>query len=362
MGLWTVRHLDCSTHAGAIKMSTNPTPESTTLYLRNATSDKQYAASLEARGDGWVVQFQYGRRGAPQSCGSKTPAPVEYACAKKIYDGLIREKTGKGYTPAESGQAYQDTTHAGRDTGVRPQLLNAVPATGLDALLDDPHVIAQQKQDGVRRLLVVENGVAVGGNRKGLAVALPVTIANAATRACNGLGRTVIDGEDLGDCVVAFDLLMENGRDLTRYAYDTRLHALNALLGQHPEIATHLRCTTSARTPAEKRDLLATLRAKNAEGIVFKHALAPYEADRPDSGGPALKYKFVATATVRVGRCKPGKRSVAMHVRSAGVEVFVGHCTIPINAAIPLEGSLMDVATRTHTLRVVRLSSRSIRV
>ena len=66
--------------------------ESVTLYFREGSSDKVYQISLEPAGDGYVVNFAYGRRGSTLSTGTKTHHPVPFDEAKSIYDRLVREK------------------------------------------------------------------------------------------------------------------------------------------------------------------------------------------------------------------------------------------------------------------------------
>lgn len=96
------------------------------LYFAEKNSNKEYHAELAASGGGFVVNFRYGRRGGALQSGSKTPSPVDYAKAEKIYNKLVAEKTGKGYTPDESGTSYQGSENAGRRTGFAPQLCNAI--------------------------------------------------------------------------------------------------------------------------------------------------------------------------------------------------------------------------------------------
>lgn len=50
--------------------------ESIALAFTEGSSDKVYHAQLEAKGEGYTVNFQYGRRGGTLASGSKTPEPV----------------------------------------------------------------------------------------------------------------------------------------------------------------------------------------------------------------------------------------------------------------------------------------------
>jgi predicted DNA-binding WGR domain protein len=73
------------------------TKESIELFFNEGTSDKIYKCSIEEQGSGFVVNFEYGRRGSALKAGTKTPSPVAFDEAKKVYDKLVNEKTGKGY-------------------------------------------------------------------------------------------------------------------------------------------------------------------------------------------------------------------------------------------------------------------------
>ena len=318
--------------------------ESATLYFTDAGSDKVYSAQLTQAGDLFSVSFQYGRRGSALTAGTKTVYPVPYVNAKKIYDQLVKAKTAKGYTPAESGERYQDTSNAGRTTGLSPQLLNAVEEQELKALIADPGVVAQEKFDGERRILIFSESGVVGTNRNGLVVPISSRLESSILSMFTSppAGRTVIDGEDLGDAgYAAFDLLELDGQCFRSKPYVDRLVVLERLLMKSDAF---LITPVSPTSPEGKRKLLQDLRDQNAEGIVFKHANAAWSAGRPNSGGPALKFKFVASATVRAGNAKDGKRSVEMLVLCEnGADVCVGYVTIPANAAIPAPGALIEV-------------------
>src|SRR5258708_13296354 len=97
-----------------------PQTERITLYYREGSSDKVYQASIETQGEGFVVNFAYGRRGSTMNTGTKTQTPVDYDNAKRIFDKLVREKQAKGYTPGEDGTPYQNTSKEHRVTSLLP--------------------------------------------------------------------------------------------------------------------------------------------------------------------------------------------------------------------------------------------------
>jgi bifunctional non-homologous end joining protein LigD len=310
--------------------------EYTTLYYRHGASDKVYQAGLEARDGGYVVHFAYGRRGATLATGSKTQAPVAYAAAKAIYDKLVAEKTAKGYTPGPDGTPYHHTGEARRATGIHCQLLNPVEDDQVERLIADPAWLAQPKHDG-RRLLIDKRGDGITGiNRLGLTVALPETLAHDAGRCPLDL---ILDGECIGETFHAFDALRIENDDIGGLPYSERYLRLMNLLAsfQHP----HIQFVRTAFTLKQKTELFGQLQKADAEGIVFKRIDAPYLAGRPASGGPQLKHKFCATASLIVGKIN-AKRSVSLLLFEGDKVKPAGNVTIPPNYKVPLTGQIVE--------------------
>ena len=185
-----------------------PQTERITLYYHEGSSDKVYQASIEPQGEGFVVNFAFGRRGSTLNTGTKTQAPVDYDSAKRLYDKLVREKKAKGYTEGPDGTPYLHTNKEDRITGLLPQLLNPIDEREVQRLLQDPAWAAQEKLDG-RRVLVRKAGAEIHGiNRKGLLIGLPSPIVVGAHKISSDF---VLDGECVGDVLYAFDLLEWDG-------------------------------------------------------------------------------------------------------------------------------------------------------
>jgi predicted DNA-binding WGR domain protein len=66
------------------------------LFFQEGTSDKVYEIDLCESGDGFLVNFRYGRRGASLKEGTKTIFPVPLAEAEKVFAALEQEKRKKG--------------------------------------------------------------------------------------------------------------------------------------------------------------------------------------------------------------------------------------------------------------------------
>ena len=311
--------------------------KTTSLYYREGSSDKEYHVRLEAKGDGFVVNIAYGRRGSTLSTGTKTSAPVYYDAALMIFDKLVREKRAKGYTEGPDGTPYQHSENASQVSGLMPQLLNTVDEAEAAQLTSKPNWGMQEKKDGKRLLLRKANGSIEGINKKGLVVGVVETVVKTASELRSDF---VIDGESIGDYLHAFDLLFLNGEDLRAKPYRQRYGALLTLLaGGLPK---HIKVVSCWVDPIDKASWLRTFKQQKAEGVVFKLMNAPYTAGRPNSGGSQLKHKFVATLSAVVAKLN-SQRSVGLRLLNHEGWQAVGNVTIPPNQPVPQVGAVVEV-------------------
>jgi bifunctional non-homologous end joining protein LigD len=325
--------------------ATQPLKESVSLYFREGSSDKVYHAQLEPKDSGFVVNFQYGRRGSTLTPGTKTQTPVEYDKAKKIFDKLVAEKKGRGYTEGEEGTPYQGSDKAGQKSGIQCQLLNFIDEDRVQSLLRDPAWMMQEKKDG-RRLLVRKKGDVVEGiNRKGLIVGISSKIEKAVAKL--PFNQVILDGEAIGDTYYVFDCLLVEPtgpaltqRNLKTEPYAVRHGAMRRTLEAAP--SRTLVPVAGWLTNSEKLAAYKILEQTRAEGVVFKKMDAPWNAGRPNSGGTQLKYKFYATATCVVLK-QNDQRSVSVGVGRFDGKVAVGNVTIPPNHDVPREEQLIEV-------------------
>jgi bifunctional non-homologous end joining protein LigD len=320
---------------------------STYLYFTEGSSDKVYNVHLRPEGAGWIVAFENGRRGGTLKSGLKTATPLPFAEAEAVFAKTVKDKMKGGYTEQESGTAYAGTTTAGEVTGFQPKLLNPITPEEAVALHNVWGMVGCQiKRDGERRGVLVVDGQIRAANRSGLAVACQEHVMAAVSRICLEKGA-VLDGEDVGGRIYVFDLLAWNGVSIT----DQPLHARAVALGELADwvAAEGLGDVVGvdepvwANTSADIARFLAEARIAQEEGVVFLDGDAPYIPGRPNSGGRALKVKFIESATVRVCAQTPGKRSVSMEVQDGGIWRGVGSVTIPANATIPDVGALVEV-------------------
>lgn len=311
----------------------------TTLYFREGNSDKVYQANIIQNDDGFVVTFAYGRRGSALKDGSKTPVPVPYEQARKIYDKLVAEKTAKSYTPGKDGTPFSGSSTKER-SGISCQLLNPIEENEVMRLCHDPAFAAQEKIDGERRLLEKTPEHVRGINRNSLYVAVTEPVMQAALALAER--QFVADGELVGDVLHIFDLLENTGGSVRELPYRDRLSLLQQLLGQQ-EVRDTLVVVPTAYTTAEKLALVERTRSRGGEGVVFKKLNEGYTAGRPNSGGSTLKFKFYETCSAIVARVNEAKRSVGLALHGDDGIVAVGNVTIPPNHMIPNVGDVVEV-------------------
>ncbi|MES2438566.1 MAG: WGR domain-containing protein [Verrucomicrobiota bacterium] len=316
----------------------NTTPiTSTSLHYREGSSDKVYQTAVEAKDDGYIVTFAYGRRGNTLTTGTKTDIPLPLATALKVYERLVASKVAKGYKPDhQPATNYQQTGDEGRDTGIRCQLLNPVEKSEVSRLLTGRTHCLQEKHDG-RRLMVRKQGDEITGiNRRGLIVAIPDTIRLAIEEIPFDV---LIDGEAVGDTLHAFDLLEVKGNDIRQRRYMDRFAGLIMVI---PTNQPALRWVSTSIDPDDKVETYEELRQTNREGVVFKEVDAHYSPGRPNSGGTQLKYKFVESASFIV-TARNSKRSVTLGLFDGNELVGAGNVTIPPNHAVPASGEVVEI-------------------
>lgn len=317
-------------------------PYSVTLHSTAGGSDKLYSLSIERQADGWVVNYANGRRGGTMATGTKTKTPVGYAEARKACNAVLFDKVGGGYLPiagsrfGEGMSAEAIATAAREASGYVPQLLVSIEDDEIERYITDDDWIAEPKHDGERRFLIVKDGAISGGNRKGQTVALPKTITDAATFD----HEVVLDGEQIGDRFVFWDILILDGTDLRAKPWHEREAAMSAgAFSREPAI-----CRTVTATSTEaKRKLVADQRAKGGEGVVFKRRNAPYDPGRPGSNAAWIKYKFWKSLSAVVGKVND-KRSVGLELLDeGGARIPVGNVTIPANKQVPDIGAVVEI-------------------
>jgi ATP-dependent DNA ligase len=208
---------------------------------------------------------------------------------------------------------------------VKAMLANSIdPKRLLDFAADDKWWF-QQKVDGVRTLIVCNDGDVRPYNRNGALltkeVPFPVLKALSPFRGQN----VVLDGELVEGVLWVFDLPAFGTTVSLRSSYEDRLEALELIV---PALnAPDIRLLSTARTFDEKLMLAKDVLAAGLEGIIVRDKTAPYV---PGLRAPTiLKAKFTKHVDAVVMAVNlDGKQNMRLGAYdSAGRLVSIGECT-----------------------------------
>jgi|GEM_PF-4200680 len=93
------------------------TIKQTLLHFQQGNSNKVYNVYLiEVSSSTYLVNFEYGRYGANLKEGTKTPSPVEFIKAQKLYDSLVSSKIKKSYKIVSGYNPTTKSEQKGRDS------------------------------------------------------------------------------------------------------------------------------------------------------------------------------------------------------------------------------------------------------
>jgi len=292
------------------------------LEFRQGTSDKVYHVQTVDEGGGYVVNFQYGRRGAALTSGTKTPKLVSRGDAERLHLKLVDEKMAKGYTlmrPAETSPGTVGTASKEIMTDMLPQLLTEVDEANIERFITDDAYCAQEKLDGRNKALRVQDGEVTSTNKKGQPVPTPADVAAQAATA----GDCICHAEHIGDVYHVHNLTQMGGKDMTNAPYT---HRLAKCVNLFPWTGTPVRVVPTAMTTAEKRKLYQELKARNAEGMVFKLKSAPFRAGYTEQ---QFKVKFWASLSARIRTLRPGGAlSIECELWDGNAWVSCGNVTV----------------------------------
>ena len=178
-----------------------------------------------------------------------------------------------------------------------PMRLVDAPMSQLVELCNDSGCDMAQKVDGVRAMVVVDDGVARGVNRRGEPAGLPGPV----VAACRALpaGRFVIDGELLGDTVWAFDLVAcPGGLVGPGDPYRQRRAVLETLVPAVFGPAGPVRLLAVLGDAPAKLDAARRLLSVAAEGVVFRRLDAPYRPGVSSEGVLRVKFRHTVDCVV----------------------------------------------------------------
>jgi bifunctional non-homologous end joining protein LigD len=314
------------------------------LYFRQGSSDKVYHLQLDNTDDKWSVQAQWGRRGFALQSDVKVREST-YEEAKRAYDRILREKTGKGYQIAQATANGDAAISVGlpatkEHSGHVPELLTPIDDPEALRLAQDVSWWFQQKFDGRRLAVQKADGKYSGINKLGQIIPIDSRLAGSLDLAqAQGF---LADGEITDSHFYIWDLLRVNDTDLRIQPYEIRyIHLTRLFRGVHES----LRVCETAMTPKAKRAFVKAMHDANAEGFVCKNRYAAYAGGR---AGQHYKCKFVATASFIVGpkpdkKASDGHRSIAVYLLDENRPRFMGTVGVPDRYPLPRVEQIVEV-------------------
>jgi bifunctional non-homologous end joining protein LigD len=318
--------------------------EKTELYFRQGSSDKVYHLQLENVQDQWSVQAQWGRRGSALQSDVKVDSTT-YEEAKRVYDRILREKTGKGYQISQATANGNAAMAVGlpackEHSGHTPELLTPIEEPDALRLAEDASWWFQQKFDGRRLAVQKTDGNYTGINKLGQIVSIDSRLAGLLDLVqAKGF---LADGEITDSHFHIWDLLSVNDTDLRIESYEMRyVHLTRLFRGVHQG----LRVCETAMTEKAKRAFVKKMHDANAEGFVCKNRHAAYACGR---AGQHYKCKFVTTASFIVGpkpdkKVDDGHRSIAVYLLDGNRPRFMGTVGVPDRYSLPRVEQVVEV-------------------
>jgi bifunctional non-homologous end joining protein LigD len=314
------------------------------MYFRQGGSDKVYHLELENAEEKWSVQAQWGRRGSALQSDVKV-SDSTYEEAKRVYDRILREKTGKGYQIAQAIANVNSAISVGlpaskEHSGHTPELLTPIEEPEALRLAEDVSWWFQQKFDGRRLAVRKADGEYFGINKLGQIIPIDSRLAGSLDLVqAQGF---LADGEITESHFHIWDLLSVNDTDLRIQPYEIRYAHLTRLFrGVH----NALRVCETAMTLKAKRAFVKAMHDANAEGFVCKNRYAAYAGGR---AGQHYKCKFVATASFIVGpkpdkKAGDGHRSIAVYLLDSNQPRFMGTVGVPDRYPLPSMEQIVEV-------------------
>src|SRR5580704_2245511 len=331
---------------GAVKSLREYVKETETieLYFQQGSSDKVYHLQLESVEEQWSVNAQWGRRGSALQSDTKVSS-VAYEEAKRVYDRIIREKTGKGYRIAQAtangNTPISVALPSGKEhSGHAPELLFPIEEQEAVRLVEDEAWWFQQKFDGRRLAVQKTHGQYSGINKLGQRIPIDSRL----TKCLESVEAQafLVDGEITDSRFHLWDMLDIDGTDLRIQPYEIRYARLGLVFRGVDEA---LRVCETAMTPKAKRAFVKAMHESRAEGFVCKNRNAAYAGGR---AGQHYKCKFVATASFIVGpkpdkKADDGHRSIAVYLLDGDKPRFMGTVGVPDRYPLPRVEQIVEV-------------------
>jgi hypothetical protein len=316
------------------------------LECKTGGHNKFYELWMEQKGssDYWFVNFKYGAIGTSGLSGSKTPTAMMKHLASGIYNKLLTEKLGKGYSTVKEGsKALPKSMQSFVEEKAKKKTMSDYLSVGLmmptkdvlenlEAYTKNGDWMFQQKLNG-QFCRIFWTGIGkdepIAFNKTGGIVELNDEISSAVRKA----GKAVIlDGELINGAFHAVDALRIGTVDLEHVYADLRFDALSGYVSQYQGAYIHfVQCGLSEDA---KRELVKHLQDNSQEGVVIKLKAAKYEAGKASMASKAVSVKIKFWKEVSALMLKwNDKNSIQVAVRE---KVGMSHKTLNVgNVTVP---------------------------
>lgn len=206
---------------------------------------------------------------------------------------------------------------------IEAALATAADPSTFDQYVQSDRHFADQKVDGHRGLLHIDDGRIAMISRQGLDLPVKPYIYEP-FKPLLTMGRWVFDGEYLNGQYYLFDIVEGGGFITPATPYEERRLFLGEFYGRwNPQ---HVHLIPVYRTTEGKARLVEQISSQGGEGVMFKVRTAPYRSGRTDS---IVKAKFrndVDCVVTRLGMDGKANMQLSLYTDD-GVLVEVGHCT-----------------------------------
>jgi ATP-dependent DNA ligase/DNA-binding HxlR family transcriptional regulator len=219
-------------------------------------------------------------------------------------------------------------------------LAEQIPLTGIGPYLLDPTFVVQQKVDGDRVLVTVDDGAVMVLNKEGQRRTNPTPKALVREFGSIPQGRWAFDGELLDGELWLFDLPVAGDAVTPAHPYGFRLEILERVFS-HWRPRPVVRLLPTARTTWAKERLVDQVLSGGGEGVILRGVDAPYLPGKRSRR--MLKAKHTKTIDcivtgVRVG----GHDNCHVSVFDNGSLVEVGSCAMLGKPAVAI-GDVVEV-------------------
>lgn len=207
-----------------------------------------------------------------------------------------------------------------------PMLAENTDIKKIEQYIIDDNYVFEQKLDGKRLLLKVEDGVVEAANRKGEPpgdAQLLSALGQLRSAFAHLAGEWAFDGEWVHDQFWIFDLPYALDVVGSNSPYADRREALESVFEVLELDPSLFRLLDVARTCEEKRALLQWCQEHDSEGIMVKSVKGEYHPGRRTAA--MLKAKFWQTADCLIGEVRrEGKASCSIFLLHNGVLTDIG--------------------------------------